>query len=144
MDDYTEVSIGVAVWMDGDRVASKNRVVAEMMQKALNALDYALTALVRGDEAAVDDAVWKTAFYLEYVTFILSLLRPNGDEPWKDKKRDRAVDLKTTLVGVHDLVQKALLGGSIEETYRKTWIARGRVLGIQRRLHRRKAKKFTK
>lgn len=130
--------------MEGDRGELKNHGVEDMMQKTLHSLDDAITALMRGDEKALDDNVWKAAFYLEYVTFSLSLLRRKGNDSWKEKKRERAVDLAATLLGVQDLVQKALVCSSTEEKYHKTWIARGCILDIQRRLHRRKTKKSTK
>jgi hypothetical protein len=127
--------------MEEDRGVLKNHIVEEMMQKTLHSVDDAITALEKGDEKALDANVWKAAFYLEYVTFHLSLLRRKGNDPWKTKKRNSTADIKTTLLGVQDLVQKALVCRSREERYHETWIARGYILGIQRRLHRRKAKK---
>ncbi len=127
--------------MEEDRAVLTNQVVEAMMQKTLHAVGAAITALDKGDEKALGANVWKAAFYLEYVTFRLSLRRRKRDDPWKAKKRNRTVDLKATLLGVQDLVQKALVGRSSEERYHETWIARSHILGIQRRLHRQKAKK---
>jgi len=119
----------------------KNQIVEEMMRKTLHSVDDAITALEKGDEKTLNANVWKAAFYLEYVTFRLSLLRRKGTDPWKTTKRNSPTDVKTALLGVQDLVQKALVCHSREERYHETWIARSHILGIQRQLHRRKAKK---
>jgi hypothetical protein len=113
------------------------------MQKSILSVVFALSALARREERAFDVHIWKAAFYLEYLTFLLSLSRTNGDDAWKKREKlERGIDLTTTLSLVRDLLKEAEEDGSIEGVYRKTWVARGRILSIQRRLDKIKAEKF--
>lgn len=115
----------------------------EILQKAIHSVDLACSALVRREERAFDDHIWKAAFYLEYLTFLLSLSRTNGDDSWKKREKlDRTVDLTTTLSLTRDSLKEAEEDDSVEGVYRKTWIARGRILSVQRRLNKTKAEKF--
>jgi len=107
----------------------------QMLQKAIDSLDDAVRACVRGDEKALDVHVWRAAFDLEYLTFILSLSRRDVDDAWKKKeKAEKVEDLKATLVAVQDLLREALKDTSEEEVYRKAWAVRSRILSVQRKL----------
>jgi hypothetical protein len=115
----------------------------EILQKAILSVDLACSALKRKEERAFDDNIWKAAFYLEYLTFLLSLSRTNGDDAWKKREKlKRTVDVMATLSLVRNSLKEAEKEDSVERVYRKTWIARGRILSIQRILDKIKAEKF--
>lgn len=115
----------------------------ETLQKAILSVDNACSALARGEKQAFDDHIWKAAFFLEYLTFMLSLSRTKVDDGWKKREKlKRAVDLTATLSLAQDTLKEAAEDDSVEGVYRKTWIARGRILSIQRRLDKTKAEKF--
>lgn len=115
----------------------------ETLQKAILSVDNACNALARGEERAFDDHIWKAAFFLEYLTFKLSLSKANMDDAWKKREKlKRMVDLTATLTLAQDTLKEAVEDDSVEGVYRKTWITRGRILSIQRRLNKTKAKKF--
>jgi hypothetical protein len=129
--------------MKGKRVDVRRRFMREILQKAILSVDLACNALARREGRAFDDHVWKAAFYLEYLTFLLSLSRTNGDDAWKKREKlGRTVDLTATLSLARDSLKEAEADDSVEGVYRKAWIARGRILSIQRRLDKRKAEKF--
>jgi hypothetical protein len=129
--------------MKGKRVDVRSYFIRETLQKAILSVDNACNALTRGEERAFDDHIWKAAFSLEYLTFMLSLSRANTDDAWKKREKlKRAVDLTATLSLAQDTLKEAAEGDSVEGVYRKTWIARGRILSIQRRLGKTKAEKF--
>ena len=113
------------------------------LQNAILSVDNACNALTRGEKRAFDDHIWKAAFSLEYLTFMLSLSRANVDDAWKKREKlSRAADLTATLSLAQDTLKEAAEDDSVEGVYRKTWLARGRILSIQRRLNKTKAKKF--
>lgn len=115
----------------------------ETLQNAILSVDNACNALSRGEEQTFDDHIWKAAFFLEYLTFMLSLSRANVDDAWKKSdKLSRVADLTATLSLAQDALKEAAEDDSIEGVYRKTWIARGRILSIQRRLAKTKAETF--
>jgi len=129
--------------MKGKRVDVRRRFMREILQKAILSVDRARSALARREERALDDHIWKAAFYLEYLTFLLSLSRTNGDDAWKKREKlERGVDLATSLSLVRDLLKEAEEDDSVEGVYRKAWVARGRILSVQRRLDKTKAEKF--
>ena len=121
----------------------RRRFIRETLQKAVLSVDNARSALARKEEPAFDDYIWKTAFYLEYLTFLLSLSRTNVDDVWKKREKlKRGVDLMTTLSLAQDSLKEAEKDDSVEGMYRKAWIARGRILRVQRSLNKAKTKKF--
>lgn len=128
---------------EGEKVDARRHFIRETLQKANLSVERARSALARREERAFDDHIWKTAFYLEYLTFLLSLSRTNVDDAWKKREKlDRGVDLTTTLSLAQDSLKEAEEDDSVEGVYRKAWIARGRILSVQRRLDKTKAKKF--
>jgi hypothetical protein len=65
------------------------------------------------------------------------------DDVWKKREKlKRGVDLTIILSLVQDSLKEAEKDDSVDGMYRKVWIARGRILSIQRRLNNTKAKKF--
>jgi hypothetical protein len=128
---------------EGEKGDVRRRFIRETLLKANLSIDHACSALTRREERAFDDYIWKTAFYLEYLTFLLSLSRTNVDDVWKKKEKlKRGVDLTIILSLAQDSLKKAEKDDSVDGMYRKVWIARGRILSIQRRLNNTKAKKF--
>lgn len=128
---------------EGEKGDVRRRFIRETLLKANLSIDYACRALTRREERAFDDYIWKTAFYLEYLTFLLSLSRTNVDDVWKKREKlKRGVDLTIILSLVQDSLKEAEKDDSVDGMYRKVWIARGRILSIQRRLNNAKAKKF--
>ena len=121
----------------------RRRFIRETLQKAILSVEHACSALAKKEERAFDDYVWKTAFYLEYLTFLLSLSRTNMDDVWKKREKlKRGVDLMTILSLAQDSLKEAEKDDSVEGMYRKAWIARGWILGVQRKLNKAKTKKF--
>jgi len=128
---------------EGEKGDVRRRFIRETLLKVNLSIDYACSALTRREERAFDDYIWKTAFYLEYLTFLLSLSRTNVDDVWKKREKlKRGVDLTIILSLVQDSLKEAEKDDSVDDMYRKVWIARGRILSIQRRLNNAKAKKF--
>jgi len=129
--------------MTGIREDGEQPRIKELLQQAIQSIDHARSALTRKEARGFADHVWLAAFYLEYLTFVLSLTRPPADDAWKQRAtRARAGDVAATLTGVHDLLTDAAAANSVEDLYRKTWLARGRLLRVQRRLDQTKAEPF--
>jgi hypothetical protein len=130
--------------MKRKRIDVRRHFLRETLQNAILSVDNACGALARGEKRAFNDHIWKAAFYLEYLTFMLSLSRAKGDDAWKRRKeRSRAVDLTATLSRAQDALKEATADESIEGVYRKTWSARGRILSIQRKLEKITGETFT-
>jgi hypothetical protein len=107
-----------------------------LLTEALDSLNEAIKSYGNaGNKEKIDTAIWMTAFHLEYLTFLLSLLiADNADDSWKNQGIDDTLDTKTTLFQVKKLLHQALRAASTEDVYRKTWIARSLILSIQKSL----------
>jgi hypothetical protein len=106
----------------------------QLITKAQVSLNEAIKACVNShDEQMLDDAIWKTAFHLEYLTFLLSLKRSeHADNRWKNQLIDDKHNIEMTLFRVKDLLNEALKINSLEDVYQKAWIARSLILSIQK------------
>ena len=84
--------------MTGIREDGEQPRIKELLQQAIQSIDHARSALTRKEARGFADHVWLAAFYLEYLTFVLSLTRPPADDAWKQRAtRARAGDVAATV-----------------------------------------------
>jgi hypothetical protein len=106
---------------------------------AINRLEDSMKALVEKDERGVVDSVWGAAAELEYALFLFSLTQQEEAErsSWKPDSPSKQVEVGPTLVSAQDLLKEAkscIDVGELGEAHKKTWMARGLLLEVWKRL----------
>lgn len=126
--------------MTGTSEEEERPRVDTLLQQTIQALDHARNVLARQASRDFVDQVWTAAFHLEYLTFLLSLARPQEEDEWKTwTPRERVGDVATILADVRDTLKDVVEETSKEGVYRTAWLTRGRLLWVQRRWEQRKA-----
>jgi len=119
--------------------------------KALSAaaafLDGSMLALDEKDDDSLADGVWHVAAELEYALFLFSIVVQDeiDKSKWKLRPKLAKAEAGLMLVTVRGLLDKAeeCMGeGQLLDAFRRTYIARGCVLKIQKDLDRKKREAF--
>ena len=106
---------------------------------AINYFEDSMKALVEKDEQGAMDSVWEGAAELEYALFLFSLIQLEEVErsSWKLDLSSKQVEVGPTLVSAQDLLKEAKSCvdiGELGKAYKKTWMARGLLLVVWKRL----------
>ena len=115
--------------------------LTKLLEQVIQNMENALKFREKGDKKAFLKEIWKVGADLEYLTFLINLKMENSDQSWKGNvSSSRTVDIEGEISSVQSLLREALynVNTKIEEVYRKTWLAKGHLLSVQRGLGRAK------
>jgi len=110
-----------------------NKAVAS----AVDNLEEAIKALIKGDERETLRRVWRAAADSEYALFLLSInsnTNPEKSHSWKFSQNPKNVETGPALTLAQELLEEAegnIRTDNLQEAHRKTWMARGYILGVQ-------------
>jgi len=116
-----------------------NEKIIEAITSAINRLEDSMKALMEKDEQGVVGSVWEAAAELEYALFLFSLTQQEEAErsSWKLNLPSKQVEVGPTLVSAQDLLIEAkscIDIGELGIAHKKTWMARGCLLEVWKRL----------
>jgi hypothetical protein len=108
--------------------------ISRAVTSALTYIEEAIEAHTKSDEKNVIQLTWKAASDLEYVLFLFSIMH-------KDEKRNssrklpssKQLEIESLLTSVQSLLKEAiehLEADDLNETHKKTWIAKGQLLRL--------------
>ncbi len=105
-----------------------------IVTSALTYVDIAIDIHAKGKQEKVIQLTWRAASDLEYALFLFSLRHPEQakNQSWKlpSTKRQK---IESLLVSTQELLReatKSLEANDLEESCKKTWIARGQLLRV--------------
>jgi len=116
-----------------------NNKITEAITSAISRLEDSMKALMEKDEQGVVGSVWEAAAELEYALFLFSLTQQEEAErsSWKLNLLSKQVEVGLTSVFAQDLLieAKSCIGiGELGIAHKKTWMARGCLLEVWKRL----------
>lgn len=115
----------------------RKKKIAGAIMSAINFLEDSMKALVEKDERGVMSSVWEAAAELEYALFLFSLIQQEERSSWKLDLPSKEVEVGPTLVSAQDLLKEVKKGidvGDFGKAHKKTWMARGHLLEVWKRL----------
>jgi len=117
----------------------RQKKIMAAITSAIDHLENSMKALVKKDEPEVAGSVWKAAADLEYALFLFSLAQQEESErsSWKMESPLKQAEVGPILVSAQDLLKEAKSSidvGELWEAYKKTWMARGHLLMVWKRL----------
>lgn len=98
-----------------------------------------MKALVEKDEQGAMDSIWEASAELEYALFLFSLIQQEEVERsfWKLDLPSKKVEVRPILVSSRYLLKEAkscIDIGELGKAHKKTWMARGLLLAVWKRL----------
>jgi len=109
----------------------------EAVASAVDNLEGAIKALIKGDEKEILRRVWRAAADSEYVLFLFSInsnTSPEGSHLSKFSLNPKNMETGPALTLAQELLEEAernVRTGNLQEAHRKTWMARGYLLEVQ-------------
>ena len=115
----------------------RRKKITGAITSAINSLEDSMKALVEKDEQGVVGSAWKAAAELEYALFLFSLTQQEESErpSWKPDSPSKQVG--PALLSAQDLLKEAkscIDVGELGKAHKKTWMARGHLLEVWKRL----------
>lgn len=116
----------------------RKKKIVWAITSAIKDFENSMKALVEKDEKAMD-SIWEASAELEYALFLFSLVQKEEVErsSWKLDLPSKQVEVRPILVSAQDLLKEAKICmdiGELGKAHKKTWIARGLLLAVWKRL----------
>ncbi|MFQ6080862.1 MAG: hypothetical protein ACE5OW_04245 [Candidatus Bathyarchaeia archaeon] len=117
----------------------RKKKITGAITAAIDRLEDSMKALVEKDERGMVNSVWGAAAELEYALFLFSLTQQEEAErsSWKLDSPSKQVEVGPALVSAQDLLKEAkscIDAGDLGKAHKKTWMARGHLLEVWKRL----------
>ena len=115
----------------------KGEKLIEAVASAVDNLEEAMKALIKGDERETLRRVWRAAADSEYALFLFSIdsnTSPEASHPWKFTLNPKNMETGPALTLAQELLKEAegnIRTGNFQEAHRKTWMARVYLLEAQ-------------
>jgi len=109
----------------------------EAVASAVDNLEDAIKALIKGDERETLRRVWRAAADSEYALFLLSInsnTNPEKSHSWKFSPNLKNMEVGPALTLAQEFLKEAegnIRADNFQEAHRKTWMARGYLLEVQ-------------
>jgi hypothetical protein len=121
-----------------------NEKILKALKSAITHLDASMLAIAKKDEALLGDTVWHIAAEVEYASFLFSIRVQDVIDKSKRRFNQKIkVEVGPMLVSVRDLLDEAkecVMSAKLSDAYKNVYIARNRLLNIQKDLAKKKRK----
>jgi len=117
----------------------RKKKIVWAITSAIKYFEESMKALVEKDEQGVMDSIWEASAELEYALFLFSLIQQEEVErsSWKLDLPSKQVEVRPILLSAQNLLKEAkscIDIGELGKAHKKTWIARGLLLAVWKRL----------